>query len=92
MNQVDAHSPSQALRADAGLLPSVLNPEERALLTSAGNARAVLPGEQLFRRGDDAQSMFLIESGEVRLRFEDGLADKILGAGQYFGELSVFVG
>ena len=92
MNQVDTHSPSQAQRAEAGLLPSVLSPEERALLTSAGNARAVLPGEHRFRRGDDAQSMFLIESGEVRLRFEDGLADKILGAGQYFGELSVFVG
>ena len=55
-------------------------------------ARAALPGEQLFRRGDDAQCMYLIDTGEVRLSFEDGMTDKVLGAGQYFGELSVFVG
>ena len=74
------------------MLPSVLTREEWALLSAAGNTRAVLPGEQLFRRGDGAQSMYLIDTGQVRLSFEDGLADKILGAGQYFGELSVFVG
>jgi diguanylate cyclase (GGDEF)-like protein len=74
------------------LLPSVLTKEEWALLSAAGHTRAVLPGEQLFRRGDGAQTMYLIDTGQVRLSFEDGLADKILGAGQYFGELSVFVG
>jgi diguanylate cyclase (GGDEF)-like protein len=66
--------------------------DEWALISAAGMTRAVLPGEQLFRRGDEAHSMFLIDTGQVRLRFEDGLADKILGPGQYFGELSVFVG
>jgi diguanylate cyclase (GGDEF)-like protein len=73
-------------------LPSVPTREEWALISAAGVTRAVLPGEQLFRRGDEAQSMFLIDTGQVRLRFEGGLADKILGPGQYFGELSVFVG
>ena len=80
------------MRADGHSLPSALNAEEWALLTGAGVARAALPGELLFRRGDDAQSMFLIDAGEVRLSFEDGMADKVLGAGQYFGELSVFLG
>jgi diguanylate cyclase (GGDEF)-like protein len=89
---VDSRTSSQALRADGSPLPSVLNGEEWALLSSAGVQRAALPGEQLFGRGDDAQSMFLIDTGQVRLSFEDGLADKVLGAGQYFGELSVFVG
>jgi len=74
------------------LLPSVPTRDEWALLSGAGMTRAVLPGEQLFRRGDEAQSMFLIDTGQVRLSFEDGLADKMLGPGQYFGELSVFVG
>jgi diguanylate cyclase (GGDEF)-like protein len=87
---VDSRSSSQGPRADSQ--PSVLNREEWALLSGAGVTRAVLPGEQLFCRGDDAQSMFLIDTGQVRLSFEDGLADKVLGAGQYFGELSVFVG
>jgi diguanylate cyclase (GGDEF)-like protein len=62
------------------------------LLTGAGFARAVLPGEQLFRRGDDGHAMFLVDTGEVRLSFEDGMADKILGHGKYFGELAVFIG
>jgi diguanylate cyclase (GGDEF)-like protein len=62
------------------------------LLTGAGFARAVLPGEQLFRRGDDGHAMFLVDTGEVRLGFEDGMADKVLGHGQYFGELAVFIG
>lgn len=92
MTLVDSRSSSPGPRAEVGLLPSVLNGEEWALLSGAGVARAALPGEQLFCRGDDAQSMFLIDTGTVRLSFEDGLADKVLGTGQYFGELSVFVG
>ena len=87
----DSGSP-HSLRPDANLLPTVLGADERRVLAAAGVARAALPGEQLFRRGDDAQSMYLIDTGEVRLSFEDGMADKVLGPGQYFGELSVFVG
>src|SRR5690606_33212743 len=77
--------------ADARL-PSQLSPEEFRVLASAGTSRAVLPGEELFRRGEAAGSMFLVDTGEVRLCFEDGLADKLLGPGQYFGELAVFIG
>ncbi len=73
-------------------LPSQLAPEEFRVLAGAGVSRAVLPGEELFRRGEAAQSMFLIDTGEIRLSFDDGLADKLLGPGQYFGELAVFIG
>lgn len=73
-------------------LPSQLSADEFRVLASAGVSRAVLPGEELFRRGDAAQSMYLIDTGEVRLCFDEGLADKQLGAGQYFGELAVFIG
>lgn len=73
-------------------LPTQLTPEEARVLASVGVSRAVLPGQELFRRGDAAQSMYLIETGEVRLCFDDGLADKLLGPGQYFGELAVFIG
>lgn len=91
MSRID--SPSQpAPCVDGPMLPSALSAAEWALLSSVGVTRAVLPGEQLFRRGDNAQSMYIIDTGQVRLGFEDGLADKILGRGQYFGELSVFVG
>ena len=78
---------------DAGpQLPSQLSADEFRVLASAGVSRAVLPGEELFRRGDAAQSMYLIDTGEVRLCFDEGLADKQLGPGQYFGELAVFIG
>ena len=80
------------LRTGDSRLPSALDQDEWQLLASAGRARAVLPGEQLFTRGDRAQSMFVIDAGEVRLSFEEGMADKVLGPGQYFGELSVFIG
>ena len=75
-----------------GRLPSQLSPDEFRILAAAGVSRAVLPGEELFRRGESAQSMFLIDTGEVRLGFDDGMADKLLGTGQYFGELAVFIG
>ena len=73
-------------------LPSQLSADEFRVLASAGVSRAVLPGEELFRRGDAAQSMYLIDTGEVRLCFDEGLADKQLSPGQYFGELAVFIG
>ena len=66
-------------------LPSQLAADEFRVLAAAGVSRAVLPGEELFRRGEAAQSMFLIDTGEIRLSFDDGLADKLLGPGQYFG-------
>ena len=94
MNQADTPGISAASpgRADDARLPSQLSPDEFRVLAAAGTSRAVLPGEELFRRGESAQSMFLIDTGEVRLSFDDGLADKQLGPGQYFGELAMFIG
>jgi diguanylate cyclase (GGDEF)-like protein len=92
LSNVDTEAHRQSVRGEDQRLPTALPPEEWALLVGAGFARAMLPGEQLFRRGDDAHTMFLIDAGEVRLSFEDGMADKVLGPGQYFGELSVFLG
>jgi len=73
-------------------MPSALNAEEWKLLAGVGMARAALPGERLFNRGDNGNTLFLIDTAEVRLSFEDGMVDKLLGHGQYFGELSVFIG
>ena len=62
MTFVDTRPIRAGALADGTLLPSVLNPQEWALLSAAGNVRAVLPGEQLFRRGDNAHSLFLIDT------------------------------
>jgi diguanylate cyclase (GGDEF)-like protein len=92
VTQGSSHKTGDTLRGDSAQLPSALSPEEYRVLALAGTSRAMLPGEELFRLGDDAQSMYLIDTGEVRLCFDEGLADKLLGPGQYFGELSVFIG
>ena len=92
MAAADLFSQSQTLRAGDARLPTVLTPEEQRALTSVAVSRAVLPGEELFLRGDAARSMYLIDTGEVRLSFDDGLADKLLGPGQYFGEIDLLRG
>jgi diguanylate cyclase len=80
------------IKNKAHVTPARLSDEEMRVLTSAGVSRAVLPGEELFARGDNANSMFLIDTGNVRLSFDESVADKVLGPGQYFGELAVFIG
>jgi len=83
---------TETLKGDNVQLPRALSADEYRVLATAGTSRAMLPGEELFRLGDDAQSMYLIDTGEVRLTFDEGMADKLLAPGQYFGELSVFIG
>ncbi len=92
MADIDTYPSRATLSSQDARLPSALTDYEQHVLASVGISRAVLPGQELFQRGDSAQGMFLIDTGEVRLSFDDGLADKLLGPGQYFGELSVFVG
>ncbi|MCA1575070.1 MAG: DUF1003 domain-containing protein [Acidobacteria bacterium] len=66
--------------------------ELRCLLTS----KQVTSGEQLFRKGDSGDAMYLIESGRVRIsiRDEDGrevtLAE--LAQGDFFGEMALIDG
>jgi diguanylate cyclase len=85
LNQVNAGTKSSHL-------PSFLTAPEMQLLCSAAVSRAVLPNEILFKRGEPARCMYIVSSGEIRLSFEDGLSDKMLGQGHYFGELAVFIG
>lgn len=70
----------------------MLSPEEMQALCAVAVSRAMLPGEQLFGRGDEASSMYVIDTGAVRLNFDDGIADKLLEPGHFFGELAVFIG
>ncbi|HMB57781.1 MAG TPA: GGDEF domain-containing protein [Arenimonas sp.] len=92
MPDIDTYPSRATLASQDARLPSALDEHEQRVLASVAVSRAVLPGQELFQRGDSAQSMYLIDTGEVRLSFEDGMADKLLGRGQYFGELSVFIG
>jgi len=62
------------------------------MLRGAGPSRRVPADEVLFRKGELGQNMYVIETGEVRLDFGDGLPTKILGPREYFGELALFIG
>lgn len=84
-------SESAALTA-ARRLPRQLSDAEAALFARHGSSRDVRPGDVIFRRGELGRAMFVIEAGEVRLEFGDGLPDKIIGPREYFGELVLFIG
>ncbi len=67
-------------------------PDEVQAICAAGQVRQCPAGEILFRRNEIGASMFLIEEGEVVLRFTGGVAEKSLSAGDVFGELAFVTG
>ena len=52
-------------------------------------ARRAERGERLIRKGDQADSMYFIVSGEVDVDLETGAARGRLGAGDFFGEIAL---
>jgi diguanylate cyclase (GGDEF)-like protein len=74
------------------LLPRQLSDEERALFRSVGERRELQPRDVIFKRGELGRAMFVIERGRVQLEFGDGVADKLIGPLEYFGELALFIG
>ena len=46
-------------------------------------------GERLVRKGDEADSMYFIVSGEVEVDVETGVQPHRLGAGEFFGEVAL---
>ena len=57
---------------------------------------AVEPGTVIVRQGDEADALYVVQSGEVevRLRGADGESKPVatIGAGDYFGEIGVLTG
>lgn len=53
-------------------------------------ARSCERGEIVVRRGDPADAMYFVASGEVEVRIPDGA--RRLGAGEFFGEIGVLRG
>jgi diguanylate cyclase (GGDEF)-like protein len=83
---------SQSSKAHAAHLPRQLSDAEFVMLRGAGPNRRVATDEVLFRKGEIGRSMFVIETGQVRIEFGDGMPHKLLGAREYFGELALFIG
>jgi len=79
-------------KAHAPHLPRQLSDAEFVMLRGAGPVRRVPADEVLFRKGEIGHTMFVIETGEVRIEFGDGMPHKLLGPREYFGELALFIG
>ena len=87
-----AQAAHPASAAEMVLLRRQLSEQELALFAGVGEQRAIPPGEIIFQRGELGRSMFIVESGQIRLEFGDGVPDKLLGAREFFGELVLFIG
>lgn len=70
-----------------------LNGYERMNLCDALESKRFLNGQMIIVQGDQANGMYFIESGNVKIvkQREDGRVDEvaILGKGDYFGELAL---
>lgn len=75
-----------------GCLPHQLAAHELELFTAAGQRVELASGRAVFRRGEYGRGMFVVESGQIMLQFAGDLPDKLIGPGEYFGELALFVG
>ena len=58
-------------------------------LAAAGSVRRVSARTILFRQGDAAQDMFVIEEGSIQVHFDEGKPAKTLGAGTLLGEIAL---
>jgi CRP/FNR family transcriptional regulator, cyclic AMP receptor protein len=53
------------------------------------------PGDVLFREGDAADVMYVIQAGEIEIRRKMGDAERVLAvlpAGEFFGEMAILTG
>ena len=87
-----AATPPEGPREGSRLLPRQLSDAERRLFRDVGERRELQPRDVIFRRGEFGRTMFVIETGRVQLEFGDGLADKLIGPFEFFGELALFIG
>ncbi len=91
-NNVTAIGPAGRGGQRASLLPRELSEREFELFAGVGDRREVSAGEVIFRRGELGRSMFIVESGQIRLEFGDSMPDKLIGPREFFGELTLFIG
>jgi CRP/FNR family cyclic AMP-dependent transcriptional regulator len=84
------HSLVAALRA----VPSLSALDDRTLLAVVGDSANLFwrAGSQVFAKGSPADGLYLVVSGSVRVIGDNGAELGVLGAGDFFGELSLLEG
>ena len=70
-----------------------LSAEDRKLVIASAVRKALLPGEDIVREGEEGQTMYIIKSGEavVWVRGKDGARTEVarFGPGDFFGEVAL---
>ncbi|MGZ6163392.1 MAG: DUF1003 domain-containing protein [Myxococcaceae bacterium] len=73
-----------------------LDPAERATLAAAMHLRDFAAGGRIFRRGDPGAALYVISQGQVEISVDTTTGSRVLlarlGAGDFFGELSLLDG
>jgi CRP-like cAMP-binding protein len=84
------HSLVAALRA----VPSLSTLEDRTLLAIVGDSANLFwrAGSVVFATGSPADGLYIVVSGSVTVVGDDGEELGVLGAGDFFGELSLLEG
>ena len=85
----------ESLLAEVPLFQA-LDPAERAALAAGMHLRDFPADERIFRRGDPGAALYVIASGEVEISVDTTTGKRVLlgqlGAGDFFGELSLLDG
>ena len=78
------------MRADVpgGTCELHMESKKIGLFRSAKNAVPFSPGQTIFKEGDPADVMYVVQSGEVEVRY-NGHSIETLGEGNIFGEMSL---
>jgi diguanylate cyclase (GGDEF)-like protein len=66
-----------------------LRPDQIAAIVPFCSVQLLAEGEEVFHRGEAGDRLFLVDEGEVELRFEQRRPAKRLGGGEIFGELAL---
>jgi len=84
------HSLVAALRS----VPSLSALDDRTLLAVVGDSANLFwhAGSKVFAKGSPADGLYLVVSGSVRVIGDNGAELGVLGAGDFFGELSLLEG
>ncbi len=72
-----------------------LNDEQRGRLRTIGTVRDVVPGDILFREGDESYDFFVVESGAVAVVEGYGAENRVIavhGHHRFLGELNLLTG
>lgn len=92
---LQAPSSVETLFRSSGLFRGMSDEEVREIVRTS-NSRTLQAGESLFKQGDVAAALYIVESGELEVRAQSGFGEEVvlamLGAGTVVGEMAILEG